>query len=87
VGNAVLELSSQVRRAMVGLQAAQATARVRRLLLDAQKAAAELRRRQHGAGNIGDLEFVQEEAFYQQEKLELARADADVLAAREEMNR
>src|SRR6266852_6090382 len=82
VGNAVLDLTAEVRGAFVGLQAAQATAKVRQLVLDAQQAAAELRRRQHAAGNVGDLELVQEEAFYQQAKLDLARAQTQVLEQR-----
>src|SRR5229473_576171 len=87
VGSAVLDLTAEVRGAFVGLQAAQATAKVRQLVLDAQQAAAELRRRQHAAGNVGDLELVQEEAFYQQAKLELARAQTQVLEQRERVNR
>ncbi len=87
VGSAVLDLTAEVRGAFVGLQAAQATAKVRQLVLDAQQAAAELRRRQHAAGNVGDLELVQEEAFYQQAKLELARAQTQVVEQRERVNR
>jgi len=87
VGSAVLDLTAEVRGAFVGLQAAQATAKVRQLVLDAQQAAAELRRRQHAAGNVGDLELVQEEAFYQQAKLDIARAQTQVLEQRERVNR
>src|SRR6266478_3076831 len=87
VGSAVLDLTAEVRGAFVGLQAAQATAKVRQLVLDAQQAAAELRRRQHAVGNVGDLELVQEEAFYQQAKLDLARAQTQVLEQRERVNR
>jgi cobalt-zinc-cadmium efflux system outer membrane protein len=87
VGSAVFDLTAEVRGAFVGLQAAQATAKVRQLALEAQQAAAELRRRQHAAGNVGDLELVQEEAFYQQSKLDLARAETQVLEQRERLNR
>ena len=66
---------------------AQATAKVRQLVLEAQQAAAELRRRQRAAGNVGDLELVQEEAFYQQAKLELARAHTRIVEQRERVNR
>src|SRR2546430_2468517 len=79
VGNAVLELAAQVKQSFVSLQAAQATLHMRQLVLEAQQAAAELRRRQYTAGNVGDLELSQEEAFYQQEKLNVARAEAAVL--------
>jgi len=87
VGSAVLDLTAEVRGAFVGLQAAQATAKVRQLVLDAQQAAAELRRRQHAAGNVGDLELAQEEAFYQQSKLDFARGRTQVLEQRERLNR
>jgi len=87
VGSAVLDLTAEVRGVFVGLQAAQATAKVRQLAFEAQQAAAELRRRQHAAGNVGDLELVQEEAFYQQSKLDLARADTQVLEQQERLNR
>jgi cobalt-zinc-cadmium efflux system outer membrane protein len=87
VGSAVLDLTAEVRGAFVGLQAAQATAKVRQLVFDAQQAAAELRRRQYAAGNVGDLELAQEEAFYQQAKLDIARAETLVLEQRERVNR
>src|SRR5437764_1320477 len=60
---------------------------MRRIVLDAQQASAELRRRQHAAGNVGDLELAQEEAFYQQEKLDVVRAEAAVVRGREQLNR
>ena len=87
VAGAVLELAAQVRGAVVTLQAAQATVEVRKLVLDAQSAAAELRRRQRAAGNVGELDLVQEEAFYAQGKLDLARLEAAVVEDRERLNR
>ena len=87
VGGAVLELAAQVREAVVTLQAAQATVEVRKLVLDAQGAAAELRRRQRAAGNVGELDLIQEEAFYAQGKLDLARAEARAVDDRERVNR
>lgn len=87
VGSAVFDLTAEVRTAFFGLQAAQASAKMRHLVLDAQEAAAELRRRQRAAGNVSDLEVAQEDAFYQQSKLELARAQSAVVDQRERMNR
>ncbi|GAC1596548.1 MAG: TolC family protein [Myxococcales bacterium] len=87
VGGAVLQLAAQVREAVVTLQAAQATVEVRRLVLEAQGAAAELRRRQRAVGNVGELDLLQEEAFYGQGKLDLARAEALVADDRERLNR
>src|SRR5882762_935111 len=73
VGSSVLELTSQVRQAMVTLQAAQATVEVRKLVLEAQGAAAELRVRQRAVGNVSDLDVIQEQAFFEQSKLDLDR--------------
>jgi cobalt-zinc-cadmium efflux system outer membrane protein len=87
VGSAVLELTAQVRQAVVSLQAAQATVEVRRLVLEAQSAAAELRARQRAAGNIGDLDVMQEQGFFEQSKLDLGRAELRALEQREQVNR
>jgi outer membrane protein, heavy metal efflux system len=87
VGSAVLELTAQVRQAVVSLQAAQATVEVRKLVLEAQSAAAELRARQRAVGNIGDLDAIQEQAFFEQSRLDLGRAELQTLEQREQVNR
>lgn len=87
VANAVLELSAQVKSAVIALQAVQGAVEVKKLVLEAQQLAAELRRRQHKAGNVGDLELLQEESFYQQGKLDVARAELQAVEARERVNR
>ena len=87
VAGAVIDLATQVRSALVTLQAAQAVAEMRRLVLDAQDAAVELRRRQHAVGNVSDLDLAQEEASFQQGRLELGRAEAQVSDDREQVNR
>lgn len=71
----------------MSLQAAQATVEVRTLVLEAQGAAAELKTRQRAAGNIGDLDLVQEQAFFEQGKLDLGRAELQALEQREQVNR
>jgi cobalt-zinc-cadmium efflux system outer membrane protein len=87
VGSAVLGLAAQVRQAVVTLQAAQATVEVRKLVLEAQGAAAELRARQRAAGNVGDLDVLQEQAFFEQSKLDLGRAESLAVEQREQLNR
>ncbi len=87
VGSAVLELTAQVRQAVVSLQAAQATVEVRTLVLEAQSAAAELRARQRAVGNVGDLDVFQEQAFFEQSKLDLGRAELQAVEQREQVNR
>jgi cobalt-zinc-cadmium efflux system outer membrane protein len=87
VGSAVLELTARVRQAVVSLQAAQATAEVRKLVLEAQSAAAELRARQRAVGNVGDLDVFQEQAFFEQSKLDLGRTELQAVEQREQVNR
>lgn len=87
VGSAVLELTAQVRQSVVSLQAAQATVEIRTLVLEAQGAASELRARQRAAGNVGELDAIQEQSFFEQGKLELARAELQAVEQREQMNR
>jgi cobalt-zinc-cadmium efflux system outer membrane protein len=87
VGSAVLELTAQVRQAVVSLQAAQATVEVRTLVLEAQSAAAELRARQRAVGNVSDLDVFQEQAFFEQSKLDLARVEQQAVEQREQVNR
>ena len=87
VGNAILETTAQVRQAVVSLQAAQATVEVRKLVLEAQSATAELRTRQRAAGNVGDLDVFQEQAFFEQSKLDLARLEQQAVEQREQVNR
>jgi cobalt-zinc-cadmium efflux system outer membrane protein len=72
---------------VVSLQAAQATVEVRKLVLEAQSAASELRARQRAAGNVSDLDVIQEHSFFQQGKLDLARAEQQAVEQREQVNR
>lgn len=87
VAHAVLSLSGEVREAFYTLQASQQLLAVRRMLVEASEASAELARRQRTAGNISELDLASEEAMYQQERLDVARAEAEVLGNRERMNR
>jgi cobalt-zinc-cadmium efflux system outer membrane protein len=58
-----------------------------RLIHKAQQAATELAVRQHEAGNISDLDLSNEQAAYVQAKLDLARAEYQLLADREKLTR
>src|SRR6202022_2771992 len=58
-----------------------------RLSLEAARAAADLARRQHEAGNITDLDLENEQAMYEQVKLDLARSEEAALLAREALIR
>jgi outer membrane protein, heavy metal efflux system len=87
VGNEVLSLARDVRVAFYTLQATQQIAAMRRTILETSEASVDLARRQHEAGNISDLDLANEEGLYEQVQLEVARGEADILGAREHMNR
>ncbi len=87
VGEAILALASDVRAAFFDLLGAMQIAEMRRAVTGAAQASAELARRQHDAGNISDLVLSNELAMHEQMKLDVARADADVLMAREKLTR
>ena len=57
------------------------------VIAEINEAAADLARRQFDAGNIPNLELAQIKATAQQTTLDLLRADADLRAAREQLNR
>jgi outer membrane protein, heavy metal efflux system len=71
----------------VTLQAAQATVEIRKMVLEAQSAAAELRARQHAVGNVSDLDVIQEQAFFEQSKFDLRQAEEQAVEKREQVNR
>ncbi len=87
VGNAVLLTTYEVECAFYNLGAAQQVAAMRKTILDAGDAALDLARRQHDAGNINDLDLVNQEAVYEQVRADLVRSDADVVVARETLTR
>ena len=58
-----------------------------RLNLEAAKASAELAQRQHDAQNITDLDLENEQAQYEQAKLDVAREEQRLLVAREALVR
>ncbi|HEX4459743.1 MAG TPA: TolC family protein [Polyangia bacterium] len=87
VGDAVLQKAHQVAQAFYAVQAATQLVAMRRTLLEAQAAAAELAQRQHDAGNASDLELAGEQAAYVQARIELGQADAARLGEREKLTR
>ena len=87
VGQQVLDLAHDVRVAYYTMEGAQQVAAMRRAILEGSEASAELARRQHEAGNISDLDLSNEEALYEQVRLDLMRSESDILGARERLNR
>ena len=87
IGDAVLNLTAEVRYAYYALQGAEHTRAMLQKVVQAGEAAAELAERQHVAGNINALDLANEQAAFQQAKLELTHSEAEMLAARERLNR
>lgn len=87
VGNAVLRVTYDVQSAYDALVAAQQVLEVRRTALDAGDIAAALAEAKHTAGNISDLDLVNERTRAEQLRVDLARSAADALTAREALTR
>jgi cobalt-zinc-cadmium efflux system outer membrane protein len=87
VGDEVLALAAEVRRAFYSAQAAEQIVAMRRLVEDAAKASAELARRQYDAGNVNDLALQNELGLAAQATLDRARAEGEAAVLREELNK
>jgi cobalt-zinc-cadmium efflux system outer membrane protein len=87
VASEVLRFGGDVRGAYFELLAATQHVALSRTIADSAQAAAEVAVRQHAAENITDLDLENEQALYEQAKLDLARAERRVLLAREALVR
>lgn len=87
VSSDVLRFAAGVRAAYFDLLAATQHVAQGRTIAEAAQAAAEVAIRQHDAGNITDLDLENEQARYEQAKLDLARAERQLLVAREVLTR
>lgn len=87
VSSDVLRFAAGVRSSYFDLIAASQHAAQQRTIAEAAKAAADVAIRQHHAENITDLDLENEQALYEQAKLDLARAERELLVAREAMIR
>ena len=85
VAGAVINFAAEVRTDYYDLQAAQLILARQQLITEASRISAELASRQHFAGNISDLDLENEQALYEQAKLDLARSQLDELNARERL--
>ncbi len=85
VGDAVLDLAARVRSAYFAVLSTQQVVAMRRTILDAADAAAEMAKRQNDAGNMNDLDLANEQALDAEVRLELTRAEGDALTAREQL--
>jgi cobalt-zinc-cadmium efflux system outer membrane protein len=87
VGDAILRTANEVEVAFYTVAAAQQIASMRRTILEMGDAGLDLAQRQHRAGNISDLDLANEQGLYEQVRTDLARSDAEVVAAREVLTR
>ena len=78
----VLTFAADVRTRFYELLAAENMQEARGTTADAARVSVGLAQRQYGAGNISDLDLENEQALYEQAKLDLAKAEAGVVAAR-----
>jgi cobalt-zinc-cadmium efflux system outer membrane protein len=85
VSGAVIGFAAEVRADYYTLQAAQQALAQQRTIAEAAQASTELAMRQHQAGNISDLDLENEQAIYEQAKLDLARVELDEIQARERL--
>jgi outer membrane protein, heavy metal efflux system len=86
VTRAVLDFVGRTRSAFYELQAAMEECKLWRKILAAADASFQLAKRMHEAGNITDLDFDNERAFYEQTKLNFASLEIAVLKRRERLN-
>ena len=79
----IVRFAAEVRADHAELLAASERVALSRMNLEAAKASAELAQRQHNAQNITDLDLENEQAQYEQAKLDTAREEQRLLLARE----
>ena len=87
VSSDVLRFAADVRSAYFDLIAATQHVAQNRAIAEAAKTGAEVAVKQHHAENITDLDLENEQALYEQAKLDLARAERQLLLAREALMR
>lgn len=87
VSSEVLRFAGGIRSAYFDLLAATQHVALSRTIAESAQTAAEVAIRQHRAENITDLDLENEQALYEQAKLDLARAEQRVLLAREALLR
>jgi outer membrane protein, heavy metal efflux system len=87
VGDAVLKLAAEVKRAFYELQADQQLLGRLTTMKDANAVALQLAQRQHEAGNISDLDLANQQATYSQSRVDIAETKAAIRTGREKLNR
>jgi outer membrane protein, heavy metal efflux system len=87
VTNEVTRLVAETKSAVFELEAAGEILSHVKIEQDAQATSLDLIQRLHEAGNITDLQLLQQQAEYSQSRLEIAQGEAEIHALREKLNR
>jgi cobalt-zinc-cadmium efflux system outer membrane protein len=87
VAQEMLDVAAETKKAFHEYQARSLLVKRLELILDINRAAADLAKRQYDAGNINDLDLANQAAAFDQARVELAHARAEVRADRERLNR
>lgn len=86
VAEAVINLAADVEVAFFTVQGAEQMLDLRRTVAQAMEYSAELAAKQRSAGNIPDLDLANELALFEETRLDVVRAEEEVLGSREELN-
>jgi outer membrane protein, heavy metal efflux system len=87
VADKVLELASEVQKVFYTLQAQTELGKRLKTIIEVNNAAADVAQRQYDAGNINELELKNQQAPAMQTQLELMKANSEIQAQREQVNR
>lgn len=87
ISGEAFEVAVEARKAVIEAQAASRVMELRKSVVDAAAASRDLAERLFAAGNILELELVQERALHEQAKLDHAEAQEHWVEAREHVNR
>ena len=87
IAHRVLALAAESQATFYTVQASQQLTNRLALIVEVNEASADVAKRQFDAGNITDLELYNQQATYAQSRLDLARAQTQLRADREKLNR
>jgi outer membrane protein, heavy metal efflux system len=87
VANEVIRLVAETKSAVYQVEAAEEVLGRLKVEQEAQATSLDLIQRLHEAGNITDLQLLQQQAEYSRSRLEIAQAEAEIRALREKLNR
>ena len=87
VAHEALGVATEVSQALVAVQASEQLVALRRTVLEAARASAQLSEKLYRAGNVPELAYASERAAYEQAKLDVARGELALVEHRETLNR